>query len=427
MSVSLQRALLLLEQSRHDLAEQELRRYVAAEPNDPLAHALLGLCLAERKAFKEATEAAQTAVRLAPDLALAHRAVASILNDRQHHDEASRAIEEAIRLDPEDAASFSLLAQIRLNQRRWRDALAAAEQGLALDPEHVDCTNLRAIALVQLGRKAEAGETIEAALAREPENAVTHANQGWTSLHEDDHTRALEHFREALRLDPQLEWARSGLVEALKARYPLYGLLLRYTLWMSRLSRRTQWGVLIAGYLGVRFLRGLAATSPALALVIYPLIVVYALFAFLTWTAEPLFNLLLRLNRFGRYALSPDEVVASNWVGACLLAAAGAGVGYAVTQNGALLFAAFITGLLVILVAGTFHCSPGWPRKVMGAYTGAVALALLVGSGLLLMAPPGQEEAALTGAGYAFFAIAAVGAFAGTWLGNFLTTVRPKH
>ncbi len=51
-------------------------------------------------------------------------------------------------------------------------------------------------------------QTLGSALANDPENALTHANQGWALLHRGDHERALEHFREALRIDPELEWAR---------------------------------------------------------------------------------------------------------------------------------------------------------------------------------------------------------------------------
>ncbi len=66
------------------------------------------------------------------------------------------------------------------------------------------------MALVKLGRKAEAGADDRAALLRDPENALTHANQGWALLEQGDHGKALEHFREALRIDPEIEWARAG-------------------------------------------------------------------------------------------------------------------------------------------------------------------------------------------------------------------------
>src|SRR5262249_35174190 len=159
---------------------------------------------------------------------------------------------------------------------------------------------LRAIAMVKLGRRAEAGATIDAALARNPDNALTHANQGWTLLEKGKPKQALEHFREALRLDPENEWARQGIVEALQARNVIYAVMLKYFLWMSRFSNRAQWGIILGAYFGNRLLSALAHSNPDLAPWILPLRILYVCFALMTWMASPFFNLLLRINRFGR-------------------------------------------------------------------------------------------------------------------------------
>ena len=395
-----------------------------------MAHAFLALCLTRREQFRQATEEAETAIGLAPDLAFAHYAMASVLEDRGRLEEAQTAIDEAIRLDPEEPDYFAQQAQIQLNRRRWREALEATEEGLRLDPEHAACTNLRAFAQVQLGRKDDAAQTIDTALARDPENPFTHANHGWARLHQGNHTAALEHFREALRLQPTLEWARQGLVEALKARYPVYGLMLRYFLWMSTLSRRAQWAVILGGMIGYRVLRGVARTNPALAPWITPLLIVYGIFVLLTWTADPLFNLLLRLNRFGRYALSQEQVRAANWVGACLLLAGMLGLVAWATQSAPFALAAFCTLLLVLLISGVFHCSVGWPRTTMAIYTALVAAFTFAGLALSL-AFGGEmsvaEDDAITSGPTVLFVIALLGAIAGTWLGSGLATVRPKR
>ena len=314
MSPHLQRALMLYEQSRHELAEEQLRQALAGEPDDPHAHALLALCLARREKFEEAADEARQAVHLAPDFDFAHYAHASVLLDRNHLDAAQRAIEEALRLAPEDADYWALLSQIRIDQRQWFPALEAAENGLRFTPDHVACTNLRAIALVKLGRKSEAGATIDAALARNPDNSVTHANQGWTLLEQNQPAKALEHFRESLRLDPTNEWARAGIVEALKARNIVYGAMLRYFLWMSKLPTKVQWAVILGGYFLNRMLGAAAGTNPDLAPWILPIRILYIAAALLTWTADPLFNLLLRVNRFGRLALSDEQRIASSWL-----------------------------------------------------------------------------------------------------------------
>src|SRR6185295_5916341 len=98
---------------------------------------------------------------------------------------------------------------------------------------------------------------------------------GWALLHAGDAKRALEHFREALRLDPELEFARAGVVEALKARNPIYRVMLLYFLWMARLSGRTRWGIILGGYFGFRMLRTWADEHPDYAAYVQPLIIAY--------------------------------------------------------------------------------------------------------------------------------------------------------
>jgi tetratricopeptide (TPR) repeat protein len=424
VSVHFDRALLLFQQARHDLAERELRQGLLSDPNDPRTHALLALCLSQGKKYDQATDEAQQAVALAPDLPFSHYALASVLHDRERLDEARTAVEEAIRLDPEQAGHRALLANILADQRRWREALDAADEGLRLDPEHVGCTNLRAMALTQLGRMEEAGATVEGALARDPENAVSHANLGWNLLHRREYPKALEHFREALRLNPELDWAREGMVEALKAKHWFYGLMLRYFLWMSRLGGRARWLVIVGGFIGFRLLRGVAQASPALAPLIAPILIVYAVFVFSTWLADPLFNLVLRLNRFGRLALSRDQVVASNWVGGCLLGALLA-LGAGLLIGPSLFVAAFVLGMLTIPVAGTFNCSPGWPRQAMGAYTALLAVVGL--AGLALSAFSSFTNTLGNDAAVGLLGLFLLGVFLSGWIASILAGVRPKR
>ncbi len=369
MSKHLDRAVVLIQQSRHDLAEQELRLALGAEPENARAHALLALCLAKREQFQDATEEARQAIGLAPDQPFCHYVMASILHDRRRFDEAEEAITEAIRLYPEDADYWSVLAGIRLAQRRWPAALEAAQTGLTHDPEHVGCNNLRAMALVKLGRKAEAGATIDAALARDPEDAFSHANKGWTLLEQRDTTKALEHFREALRLDPELEYARAGIVEALKARHLIYALMLRYFLWMAKLNRKAQWAIIIGGYITYRILGNLAGQNPLLAPWLWPVLGLYIAFAIMTWVAYPLFNLLLRLNRFGRLALSQEQIVAANWVGSFLLGALICAGAYFVTGNAYVAWVGVVFGFLTLPLSAVFKCDPGWPRRAMAGIT----------------------------------------------------------
>ena len=412
------------------MADAELRQALAGDPHDAYGHALLGLCLAKREQFKEATVEAEQAVHLGPDLSFAHYALACILHDRNRNQEAIAAINEALRLDASDADYFAQLSAIQVSEKHWREALEAAERGLQLESEHIGCTNLRAIALVKLGRKAEAGATIDAALSKNPDNAVTHANQGWTLLEKGEPKKALEHFREALRLDPESDWARQGIVEALKARHFIYAIMLRYFLWMSRLSSRAQWAIILGGYFGNRLLAGIAAANPELAPWVLPLRILYVTFALLTWTADPLFNLLLRMNRFGRLVLSPEQIVSTNWIGSCILLALLALAACLVSDFAAhFLLAAAVFGFLVLPLAGTFKCAEGWPRKVMAAYTATMAAAGIAAVFLLLLArmQTGAAAKSVKAASVPFVGLFFLGVIGSAWVANILISQRPRR
>ena len=405
MTVRLQRAHLLLRQSRPDEAVTELRSELADDPRNAEALGLLAICLAMREAWDEATAAARQAIGVAPDWAFPHYAMARVLEDRGQLDGAEQAIAEAIRLDPRHAGFFVTLARIRLEKGNWSEALAAAEHAQNLDPEDTGAANLRAMALVKLGRKADARSALGSSLAREPDNALTHANQGWALLHADDSRRALTHFQEALRIDPTLDWARQGLVEALKARNPLYRLLLRYFLWMSRLSPRASWAVLLGAYVVFRFLG--------------PLWWLYLLLVLVTWTAEPLSDLLLRLSRYGRLLLSREEIVASNWLGATLAVAAVAWLAGLVVGSPGLDMGGFAVAVLAIPLSATFNCEPGWPRRTMAAY--AAGCAALIALGAAVTVAGGDHRAS------PLILVGAVAAALGSWLGNILAGRRVRR
>ena len=383
MSVHLERAQLLLAQSRAADAEQETRLALGVMPDHPPALALLALTRIEQGKHAPALEAAHQAVGLAPDVPYMHYVHALVLHRMDRDEEAFRAVQEALRLDPADADHFSLLAAIELSRRSWPAALDAAEHALALNPEHVGATNLRAMALVRLGRKAEAMQTVDFALHRAPENPLSHANQGWNCLHQNNPRQAQEHFREALRLQPDFEYARQGMLEALKARNPVYRGMLAYFLWLGRQSAKFQWAFIIGIYFGSQLAHSLSQSQPQLKWLWWPLLGLFYAFVYLSWTAQPMFNLMLRFDRFGRHVLSDDQRMASNWFGGVLillLACLVAWLGFDRTVG---FFGTLVFAVLSICVAATFGKS-GRNRMILAACTTTLA-ALAVGGGLLLL------------------------------------------
>jgi tetratricopeptide (TPR) repeat protein len=238
-------------------AERELGQLLSTDPRHALAHALMAQAMLGQLRLNDAEYAAREAISSAPDEAFAHYAMSAVLRERRRFAEAVAAIQQAIALDPYSPNQFALLAQLRVDQREFSAALVAYY----------------------------AAAVVQGALDKDPENAVTHANQGWTLLHRNDPKQALEHFREALRLDPTNDWARAGIVEAMKARNPIYRVILAYFLWMSRLSGQVQTAIVLGGWFGQRVLRQAAQSNPALQPYVLPIILAYALFVFVLGVA----------------------------------------------------------------------------------------------------------------------------------------------
>jgi tetratricopeptide (TPR) repeat protein len=368
-NVHFQRASLLFEHGRFTDAIGELRLQLADGAEDALAHGLLGLCLAEVEKYDDATHHAGQAIHLAPEQPFGQYAMAQVMMRRNRFAEAQAAIMEAIRLNPYSADYFAILASLHLRAQRWREALAAADQGLAIEPEHPLCTNLRARALVNLGDRAAAAATMHQALARRPDDPQAHANQGWTLLHQGQPNKAMEHFREALRLDPEMEFARAGIVEAMKARHIVYRWMLAYFLWMTRLDSRVRWGLVIGALFGNQLISQQVARTPALAPILLPILFAYFGFVLMSWLAYPLFNLLLRLDRFGRLALSRDQVKGANVLVVCF-AVTIACLALAIATGHLRLYEATVMFAVLALPASAIYvCDAGWPRQAMTAIT----------------------------------------------------------
>lgn len=431
MSEAYRRAVMLMQQGRSELAVAEFRKHLATEPNDAMTHALLGMCLSELKQYGEASDHCAEAIRLDPDNPFPHYTAGHVFVQRNRFKEALAAAQEAIRLDPDDADYHGLLALVHLNESRHEQALAAAESGLQADPQHVNCQNYRAMALKNLGRHDEAAGALDSAFARDPENAWTHANKGWALLEKNDADGALRHFQEALRIDPELDWAREGIVTALKARYKLYGIFLKYFLWMSKLSSQQQWMVILGVWFGSRALGSFGRSNPEWQPYVEPARTALFALILMTWIADPLFNLALRLNHYGRLALNRDQVRASNLVGLFVGLTLIAVILSLTVYSGNALADLVALGLAVMIIpiSAIYRCHEGWRRKFMGWYS--IVLVACGATAAISAGIIGSQKPSEVPALYLAFVVCGLiflgGIILASFGANILMTWRPKR
>ncbi|GAB3636486.1 hypothetical protein GCM10027422_20760 [Hymenobacter arcticus] len=377
----LARAQLLMQQSRPEQAASELRRHLTRDPHEPVAHALLAVCLLDDEPqLPTAQQEAELAIHLAPEYDFAFYALA-LVQHRQHRlKEAMAAINQALALDPTDANYHHLLGSLRLQSGQLPAALQAARTGLSFDSEHAGLHSLEARTLARQGRGAAASAAARAALGHGAESSSVQAQAGWVALETNRPAEALENFREALRLDPTSEFARQGLVEALKARHWVYRTFMRFMYWVNSLGARLRLGLFIGAYAVAHFV---------------PLLLpVYLVFAYLSWFKDALFNSLLRLNRYGRYALSPAQTLHSTHFLALLGLAAAASLGMLLLPVPGLGTLAFVALGLLFPLVGTERLTgqpqrqrysrwAGWALAAVGALSVALAMLGVTNSGQL--------------------------------------------
>jgi hypothetical protein len=164
---------------------------------------------------------------------------------------------------------------------------------------------------------------------------------------------------------------------------------------------------------------------------IWAVLLVYLAFGVLIWIAEPLFNLLLRLDRTGSLALSQEQRSASNWVGVCLLGVLAGGLFALAKMSLDVLLIAGVCGLLIIPVARTFDCRPGWPRRVMVGYTLFLAVLGMIGVATMLCAgywrAGGEGILEVRRIGWWIVGAFVVGTFLSGWLALYLIMSRSRH
>ena len=303
----LDRANLLLEQGRHKDAEKQIKQVLEQEPNNDHALSILARCYMNNDEVDKGIEIINKAIAIAPNESFYFYLLGFGYFQKDMVLPAKTNLQKAIQLDPYNPEYFGMLSFIFLNEKEYDEALANANEGLELDPENITCLNARARALNKLKRTGEAIDTIGDSLSKDPDNKFTHATIGWNYFERGDQKKAAHHFREALRNDPNYESARLGLKESLKSNFTPYKLVLQFSMWMSEKGKNFQWIFFISIYVIFRIVRSVAAANAGLRPFLLPLIVLYFVFIFFTWIANPIANFFLLFHKDGKYSLTKSE------------------------------------------------------------------------------------------------------------------------
>ena len=414
MSVHLDKAIRLRETRRYDEAIAAIHQHLAGNPEDFAGY----FQLAQTRMMKgeeslKALEDIAKAIALEPEIPEAHCLRSEILGKLDRDEQALESANRALALDPESVYGWFAKGQALIALRRLKEAEEAGLKCLELDPDDSDGSNLLSTALRLQGRHDEAQEVTEQELARDPENAWTFATAGWTALNQGNHKKAEELFREALRLEADLEHARLGLRESYKSRSFVYRLFLQWSFFLNRFSEKSQWIIVISLYVGFRFGRAVLETIHPLAAV--PLIVVYLLFACGCWLANGLGHFILLRDPLARLTLNRSEKLDGLFVGTLFFG------GLIVLVSGVTflpLSCAFLGGAMMAaaIPGGLIFDNPSTKGRALFAFLSLVTLA---GGTIIFWSGLGKEagEVIIDDNNGLILALAVLAAVITTWIG----------
>jgi tetratricopeptide (TPR) repeat protein len=381
VQTALQRGAALLDLGRAKEAEEHLRTALAADPGDAVVITLLAHAIVRQQRFDEAVDTSRSALAADPEYVPAFSVLAAALAGLERRSEALGAVRRGLALAPEVSALHVQEAGVLLGMERETEALASVDRALGLDAENAEAHAVRAAALVRLRRFDEADDAVDEALRVDPENAEAHRLRGVVALHRGGGRQAVEAHRAALRIDPADTHSRTGLSIALKTRNPLYGWLLRFSLWLETLPKAARVAVLVAPIVLSRVLRPFADQTWALVLII-----AVAALVLLSWTLEPVMNLVLLLGKDRRLLTREARYTT---VGFLVFFAAAIACLVVGRVNGPtqLIAVAFGLGLCAIAVGSARARQPGRGKAVAFGTLAAAAMGAMAIVAVLVAAP----------------------------------------
>ena len=388
IDILLERAKVLLEQGRNKDAQQQLQQALQNDPGNEYALSLMGRCLYNQKKYDEGINFIKQAIAIRADEDYYFYLLAFGHYYKDQNMVAQRMLDKAIQLNPYVADYFGLSALIFIEEVELKNALKKANEGLEIDPENITCLNARATALNKLKQTDAAVETMQTALKQNPENEFTHTTIGWNFLEKGRHREAASHFREALRIHPNLEGAQTGLKQALKSRIAPYRWLLQYSFWISNKGKNLQWILPLALFAIVRILIAVLGKESNFSLAVVLVIGLYLLFVITSWVINPVANFTLLFNKDGKYALTNSE----KWSAITSVSALVAGVvilalSYFLASPDSLSSSAFIPGLICLSLAlplSNMQFPITFKTKKTGAYVSFILVVLGLFSILML-------------------------------------------
>jgi TolB-like protein/Tfp pilus assembly protein PilF len=181
------------------LAEKELQRAIALNPNYPTAHHWYGLLLGSLGRFDEAKREILRAQKLDPLSLIINRTVGTILFWAREYDQAMVAAQKTLEIDPNFPPAHEDLAVIYGMKGRYEEAIAEMNKAIALNGRLPHYVAALGCIDASSGHKGEAQKMLNELLAREKTEYVSSADIAAVYVALGDKEKAFARLEEAIR------------------------------------------------------------------------------------------------------------------------------------------------------------------------------------------------------------------------------------
>jgi tetratricopeptide (TPR) repeat protein len=203
----------LYSEAKYELAEKVCRQIIAARPELPDPHNILGVSLNALGRTDEATASLLQAIALAPSVASYHANLGEVLRQQCRSVEAELALLSAIDLDPTNAQALNNLGIIHFERKQFEAAADYYRRALTSRPVMAEAHNNLGNALRVAGDPAGAMQAYQDALTHRETYPEAYNNLG-TLLQQDGRAEEAERaLKKAIAQNPHYAEAHNNLAQ----------------------------------------------------------------------------------------------------------------------------------------------------------------------------------------------------------------------
>lgn len=211
--MSYDRALVALQAKLYKQAAEYAKQELQGNPGHLPSMRILAASLYLLQRLNEAERVLRDILAIDPNYAQGFYLLSCVYSSRIKPEETQYYAKQALLLAPDNAHYVAQLARSELMKANWQLGIDLLDKALSLEPSNMTALVLKAYALRSVGRFADAEAVTKSALKIDPECSDLHQESGFINMRFEP-ALAEEHFREALRKNPNDKVSQKALREA---------------------------------------------------------------------------------------------------------------------------------------------------------------------------------------------------------------------